>query len=177
MKFFLTLLITIAAFSLPAQAQTMVSKEQANTYFASCVENAAKTETRFSPQSQKMFCACTAARLTQFFSVEDMQTMTSPTDPNARVAFNKMIVDIYAPCMEEPTRERYYARCEKTSGMNQQICTCASDKIAVHMATQGSAIFTEMLARDPNIVDPWAALENDPAFNGFIDTATRSCLP
>jgi hypothetical protein len=172
----------IAAFSLPASAQTMVSKEQANTYFASCVENSAKTETRFSPQSQKMFCACTAARLTQFFTVEDMQTMTSPTDPNARIALNKMIVNIYAPCMEEPTREYHYSSCisnpqvSALGGDPQRLCQCAADQIATHLATNGAQMFQDILNRNPTIVDPMQALYDDPKFQSFAQSKLMGCL-
>lgn len=172
------LLFVLIALMVPlaAQAQTSVPKETANSYFDNCVKTASPQQ-GLSVQAQEMLCACTAARLTQFFSMEDWKTMTGPNPAEARIAYNKMLINVYAPCMEEPTRERYYGRCAKTQGMDQKICTCASDKIAAHMAVQGPDIFTRLLAKDPNMQDPWAGLEEDAGFNNFIDTATRSCLP
>lgn len=176
------LLAFVVFFSLPALAQTTVTKEQANTYFASCVENAAQTEQRFSKQSQEMFCACTAARLTQYFTMDDMRLMTSKTDPNARVALNKMIVNIYAPCMEEPTREYHYATCvsnpqvARLGQSPETLCRCAADQIAAHLATNGARQFQEILNRDPNIVDPMQALYDDPKFQSFAQTKLLGCL-
>ena len=169
-------LVLIALLLIPsyASAQTPVSKEQANTYFASCVKNASQ-EKRFSQNAQQMFCACTAARLTQFFSVEDMQVMTSQTDPNARIALNKMIVDVYAPCMETPSRELYYAACTQTSGKTQQVCNCTADKISSHLRDNGSQIFADILSRNPVVEDPWSLLEADQSFNNFKETAAKSC--
>src|SRR5690606_25980766 len=106
----LALLLTLCLTSFAAQAQTQVSKETANEYFNNCVK-AASPQQPVSVQTQEMLCACTAARLTQFFSMEDMKTMTGPDPSAARIAYNKMIIDIYAPCMEEPTREYYTGVC------------------------------------------------------------------
>lgn len=165
-----------------AQAQTPVSKDQANAYYANCVENAAKTEQRFSPQSQQEFCACTAARLTQYFYIEDMQIMTSQTHPNARKALNKMIVNVYAPCMEGPTREYHYAQCIENpqtasiSGNPDQLCACAADAIGQHLRTHGARLFQDILAKDPNIVDPMSALYGDKEFQSFAQQRLMSCL-
>ena len=171
---FLVLMVLILP--LAARAQTPVPKETANAYFNNCV-NTASPQQDMSVQGQQMLCACTAARLTQFFTMEDWKAMTSTDPTQARNAYNHMMVDIYAPCMAEPTRERYMARCAKTNGLNQQICTCAADKIAFHMQNYGSSIFSNLLAANANLQDPWAALENDPSFNAYIDQATKECMP
>lgn len=158
-----------------AQAQTSVSKETANSYFENCVKASAPSQT-MSQEGHEMLCACTAARLTQFFSMEDWTAMMSQDPAIARPAYNKMTINIYAPCMAEPTRERYAARCAKTSGMNQQICTCTAEKIAFHLQYYGSSIFTNILAQNPNVTDPWAALEEDAGYNSFIEKAARECI-
>lgn len=169
-------LIPFTAFATP------VSKQQANTYFASCIDNAARTEQRFSKDSQQMFCACTAARLTQFFSIEDMQTMTDTTNPNARIALNKMIVDVYAPCMEYPTKEYHLSQClanpqvGRLGGNPQQLCQCAADGVAQHLKAHGSEMFQEVLTRNPNIEDPMQALYDDPKFRTFAQTKLLGCL-
>lgn len=165
-----------------AHAQTRVSPEQANSYYASCRENAAATEMRFSPAAQDMFCACTAAQLTQNFTIEDMQVMTDPQNPNAREALNRMIVQVYAPCMEEPTREYHYNSCvgnpqvSRLNGNPEQLCRCAADSIAAHLKQNGPRQFQEILARDPNVVDPMQALYDDPAFRSFAQSQLLGCV-
>lgn len=181
MKYVL-LAIIFSVIPFVSASATQVSKEQANTYFASCIENAAKTEQRFSKPSQEMFCACTAARLTQFFSIEDMQTMTDPANPNSRKALNKMIVDVYAPCMEYPTQEYHVTQCmenpqvSRLGGDPQTLCQCAAAEIGQHLKNHGSAMFEEILSRNPTIEDPMQALYDDPKFRSFAQAKLLKCL-
>jgi hypothetical protein len=176
MKLFSTVLLALALSSSFALAQTPVSKDQANSYFNNCVQTASKTEQRFSPDAQQMFCACTAARLTQFFSIEDMATMTDTTNPRARDAMNKMIVNIYAPCMEFPAQEYHMTQCmanpqvSRLPGNPQQLCQCASNGVAQHLKTNGAQMFQEILTRNPMIEDPMQALYDDPQFRSFAHT-------
>lgn len=182
---FLTIVITFMALFIPftAQAQTPITDEQANNYYANCVLQAEKTEQRFSKQSQELFCACTAARLSQgVFSVEDMQIMTDTTNPNSRIALNKMIVNVYAPCMDEPTREYHYNTCvsnpqvDRLGGNKESLCRCAADKIADHLRINGARQFQDILSRNPAIVDPMQALYDDRGFQTFAQSQLLGCL-
>lgn len=178
---FLYLLLVFLLVPFAASAQTTVSKEAANAYFTNCI--AQKSEQSLSPQAQNMLCACTAARMTQFFSMEDMATMTNPqSEPSAqRGAFNKMLIYIYAPCMEEPTREFHYNACMANPQTAQygdpaKICRCMADEIATHIKINGSSVFEELIARNPNINDPMAALTDDPSFQTFAQSKLLGCL-
>lgn len=166
-----------------AQAQTAITSEQANNYYANCVTQAAQSEQRFSKQAQELFCACTSARLSQgVFSLEDMKAMTDTNNPNARQSMNKMIVNVYAPCMDEPTREYHYNTCvanpqvDRLGGNKEQLCRCASDQIAAHLRTNGAKQFQDILARDPNIADPMQALYDDQGFQTFAQSRLLGCL-
>lgn len=172
-------LFLLVAFSFPAHAQTPVSKEQANAYFANCVK--APPQPGLSAKAQQMVCACTAARMTQFFTIEDMKTATTPNAPGQREAFNRMMVDVYAPCMEEPTREYHYNACitnpqSARYGNPQIVCECMATQVANHMKTNGAAVFRDILARNPNIVDPMSALADDPAFTRFAQSKLLACI-
>lgn len=170
------LLVTLLLVPSMAKAQTLVSKETANTYFANCVKTASPTQD-MSVEGQELLCACTAARLTQFFTMEEWQAMMSSDPAIQRPAYNKMMTDIYAPCMAQPTRERYMKRCARTAGLEQRICACTADRLALHVQNSGPQIFARLLAQNPNMQDPWAALESDPEFNAYIDKAGQSCTP
>lgn len=164
----------------PASAQTLVPKETANQYFANCVS--APSSGIMSQQGQQMLCACTAARLTQFFSMEDMQAMMGTDPALARPAYNRMIVNVYAPCMDVPTREYHYKACmenpntAKLGRHPEGLCSCAADALAQHMKFHGSEIFSKILSRDPNITDPAAALFDDPEFQTLAQQKTIGCL-
>jgi len=181
MKFFI-LFTFLLILPLTSHAQTPVTNQQANTYFTQCVTNSAATEKRFSPESQKLFCACTAARLTQYFSMEDMQTMTDPKNPNQRAALNKMIVNIYAPCMDEPTRDYHYSQCVANPqvarlGQNPEtLCRCAADQVADYMKVHAAEQFQIILDHNPNIEDPMQALYDDPKFQSMTQSKLLGCL-
>lgn len=177
----LALLVIALLVPFTANAQTPVSTETANTYFSNCV--AQKSQQSFSPEAQEMLCACTAARMAQFFSMEDMATMTNPqSEPAAqRGAFNKMLINIYAPCMEEPTREFHYNACMTNPQTAQYgdpatICRCMADAVAAHIQVHGPSIFEDLVARNPNITDPMTALTEDPSFQTFAQSKLLGCL-
>ncbi len=178
MKFF-AIFLGLFLIAFPAAAQTNVSKEDANKYFASCIGQ--QPSQQLSKDSQNMLCACTAARLTQFFTMSDMQAMMNTNPAIARPAYNKMMVDIYAPCMETPTREFHYNACitnPQTSsyGNPQQICACMADAVANHMKVNGPAVFRDLLTANPNLTDPMAALTDDPSFQNFAQSKLLGCL-
>ncbi len=165
--------------SLPAFAQTPISKEAANNYFNQCVGG--QSHGQLSPNAQNMLCACTAARMTQFLNVEDMQAMASQDTTIARPAFNKMMIDVYAPCMEMPTQEYHYNACisdPKTAsyGDPQKICECMSWEVANYMKSNGQQVFRDILARNHMVTDPMAALTEDPSFQQFAQSKLLSCL-
>lgn len=176
---YLLLALVVVLFSAPTQAQTLVSKDAANKYFASCI--AQPPSEQFSKQSQNTFCACTAARMTQFFYVEDMLAMTGPDPVAARPAYNKMIVHLYAPCMELPSQEHFYNTCINNPDSaayadREGTCQCLGKSIGLHFKLHGPEIFRNVLATNPNVVDPMAAAYQDPAFTKFAQEKLVTCL-
>ena len=176
------LLIAALFCSLPAYAQTgftPVTKEQANTYFANCV---AQPQSQFlTKDSQNLFCACTAARMTQFFSVEDMKTMMSPDAAVARPAFNKMLVNVYAPCMETPVRDHYQNVCITNPDSarfpdRQGTCQCLGNAMGKHFALRGEEAFRQILSTNPNAMDPMAAALADPSIQTLAQEKLIACL-
>ncbi len=178
MKYLILLTLLLAPVAASAQGFTPVPQDKANVYYQSC----ASQPSQFSSQeSQNIFCACTAARMTQFYSMEDMKNATSQDPAIARPAYNKMLIDVYAPCMDTPTFEYYHKTCITNPdtakyGDPQKICNCLAEQMAIHMRGSGPQIFRDILARDPNILDPQAALFSDPAFNTFAQKKLLTCV-
>ena len=180
---FILLLVPFTAYAGSGSAPyTPVSKEMANKYFANCVQSSAATEQRFSPDAQQMFCACTAARLNQFYSVEDMTLMNDTANPDSRLALNRMIINIYAPCMEVPMKEYHYAQCisnpqtAQLSSNPQAMCQCAAEQLGIQMKVYGSQLFEQLLARSPLNEDPMTAIYNDPSFQTMAQKKAIECL-
>lgn len=164
--------------SLPALA-TEISDETANAYYQNCLKG--QTD-NLSEQSKQTMCACTAAQMKTGFTMEDMQAM-SKKDEAARIAFNKMIVNVYAPCIQYPAYDYYYGVCTsdpRTAGMTsnpQAMCGCLANKVSTYLGQNSQQVFAELLTRNPHMVDPMAALTNDPQFDQFAQSQLLTCVP
>ena len=168
--------LIFAVYVAPAHA-TAITKETANQYYLNCK---AKPDPRFSEQAQDMFCGCTATKLMSDFTLEDMQSI-GKQDQSGRDATNKMIVNIYAPCIQYPAKEYHYQSCisnPKTSilGDAQKLCSCASEQIAVHLQSNAKLMFQTILRTNPNITDPMQALYDDPRFQSFAKQKLMGCI-
>ena len=109
--------------------------------------------------------------------------MSNQKDPvGARQALNYMLVNVYAPCMEFPAKDHYFNTCysdPKTKSLGKdtaKICSCMSEKVAAHLSQNGKELFKDILARNPNIVDPMSALESDPQFQNYVGKQALSCV-
>lgn len=165
-----------AVYVAPAHA-TVITKDTANKYYLNCKSN---PDPRFSAETQDMFCGCTASRLMTHFTMEDMQNTGAQGAP-ARQATNKMIINVYAPCIQYPAKEYHYQTCisnPKTSilGNPEKLCTCAADQIANHLKTNAGKMFGAILRTNPDINDPMQALYDDPRFQRFAKNQLMGCI-
>lgn len=162
-----------------ASAQTPITPEMGNAYFGNCMKQPSSQP--MSQQSQQALCACTAAHMTQFFTREEVQAMGNPNPAIARPAYNKMMITVYAPCMEAPTYEHYYNTCINNPetaklGDPDKICPCMAGQIASHMKANSSAVFARLLQNNPNMMDPMAGLLADKEFNDFAQSNLVACV-
>jgi hypothetical protein len=176
MKALIGLIVLLIA--VPAHA-TEISNEMANQYYQNCTKG--ETPPNLSKQTQDTLCACTAAQMKTGFTVEDMQAM-SKKDETARLTLNKMIVNVYAPCIQYPAHDYYYNVCvtnPQTASLSrnpQQLCGCLAQKISGYLAQNSQQVFADILTRNPTIVDPMAALTSDPKFDQFAQGQLVSCV-
>lgn len=177
MKFVLVLIALMIA--LPVQAATEISDEMANQYYDNCLKGQAPN---LSQQTQQTMCACTAAQMKTGFTVEDMQAM-SKKDEAARLAFNKMIINVYAPCIQYPAYDYYYSVCSadpRTASMTnnpQAMCNCLAGKVSGYLGQNSTQVFQDLLTRQPFMTDPMMALTNDPQFDQFAQSQLLTCVP
>jgi len=175
---FLIGLTVMAAFGSSSVNAQAISKTMANKYFENCL---AAPSPNMSAETHEYLCACTSAQMMDNMTVKDVKTMTEQTQAG-RFAMNKMLVQVYAPCMNYPAKELYYKNCitdPKTATLSknpEKTCTCLSNSVANYLSNQGPAIFSEILNRNPNAVDPMAALADDPKFQKFTKSKLLSCV-
>lgn len=172
-------LIALLIFTIPAaQAQTKISPEMANAYFNNCLNQPAQG---MSAETKQYMCACTSAQMQKSMTVEDIRTMAQQSQAG-RNATNKMIINVYAPCIEYPARDHYYSTCmnnpqSKSLTSNVQgLCSCLGNQVATYLKQNASTEFARILKRTPNITDPMQALTSDPAFTRYAQSKMVGCI-
>ena len=71
-------------------------------------------------------------------------------DQAGRNATNKMIINVYAPCMGYPAKDHYYNNCitnPQTQSLTknpQALCECMSSQVANYLEQNGSQVFREI---------------------------------
>lgn len=174
------LLFLTALLLLPfsAIAATPITKETAQAYYKTCLT---KDAPMMSDESKDLMCSCTAAQMMENMSVEDVQDMSSQDTAIARPAANKLIIDVYAPCIEFPARDYYYTTCvenPETSSISskpRELCNCMSDEVSGFLAENAQGVFADILDRNPMILDPMEALANDADFQKFAEKKLLGC--
>lgn len=170
---FLGCLISI----IPAHA-TPITRDAANAYFENCT---AQPSNGLSSESQQHLCACTAAKMMERMTVEEVQAMSQQSEAGRR-AMNYMLVKVYAPCMSYPARDHYYNNCitnPKTTilgGDPKKVCNCMATEVANYLGSSGPEIFADILKRNPTITDPMTALTSDSKFERFAQSKLIGCI-
>ncbi|MCB9988965.1 MAG: hypothetical protein H6868_06480 [Rhodospirillales bacterium] len=171
-KYCLTFLFVLLT-ALPAQAQTPVSDKMADIYFSNCI---AKRDERMTIDTQEIMCQCTALLYQKNMSVEELQVMAQ-NDQAGRNALNRMLVLVYAPCMEFPVRDLIYYRCMENKFQSQKgICGCLADKMAQYTAESAADKLSAVLRNSPNITDPMEPIVNSPEFAQMEKRLALSCI-
>lgn len=179
-KRFIFLTTMFFCLNLSTVQATEITDDMAANFYTACLTKDAGQE--LSKKGQEELCACTANNMQQNMTTEDIQAMGGEDEVAAREVVNLMILKVYAPCMEQPAREYYYNTCFSNPQMKsmsrnpKKTCGCVSDKIAEFLGNSGEKIFTEILERDPNIIDPMDALDSDPAFQSFVSEQISDCV-
>lgn len=177
--FVLTLALLVFAIPAPTRAEgTAVTKELADTYYQNCM---GKPNPILSDKTKDMLCTCTAARMMKSLTVEEMRTMTQ-NDEAGRLALNKMLIEVYTPCMEFPIRDLVYDNCVKNKSNVpnfknfEGLCGCMASETAEYVAEEGPQTIRNALKDNPFITDPMGPLMSSPEFQKASQDFTMSCM-
>ncbi len=166
----LFLFVFLAATIPSAKAQTSVSSEMARDYITNCNK---QTDERMSKETQDIFCRCTALQMQKNISVEDMQAMSS----GDRDAANKILINVYAPCMEFPVRDLIFNKCRKDAYQaGKQICDCMATKVAAYTAEQAQEQLENILKYNPDVYDPMQEIIESNGFQKYEKRVVLECI-
>lgn len=159
---------------------TAISKDMANKYYENCKSRPDPMKV-MSEQSKDNLCACSAANLMKAMTVEDIRIMGG-NDQAARNALNKMLTQVYAPCMEFPARDLVYANCVDNAQLKaaasdvKGLCGCVAGQAAQYIASNGPGIMQQELMKNPNVTDPLGPLMQSQEFTQASQSFTMQCL-
>ncbi len=169
----------------PQAAQT--EKESIESFAKRYNENCLKKKNEIlKGDDLRMLCACTASKLQEKMTVEEVETMTTDT-PEGQVQRNRMVTDVYAPCMEYPSRallmnqcNSYQDKLKQTQGgqaiNGEAICGCLAQNMAAYVAVNAQPILAQKLAANPSDMDPLGAFLNSPEYQAQVNATFTGCI-
>ena len=156
-----------------AMAQTKITPAKTAQYIQSCLKNS-EADTTTSPTTKNIFCQCTGQFMQQNLTMEDLKAMGGKGQPQ-RNAMNKMVVGVYAPCMEFPVRDLIQKQC-MDDVKQPSVCQCLSKNMAAYTAKSAQTTLTTVLQKTPNAFDPMGAIIDSPEFQAQQKQITMQCL-
>ena len=150
-----------------ARAESAITKGIANAYYKNCIS---RDDQRMSDSAQSALCSCSAAQMIEKMSIEEVFRMKKELGPG-RIEYDKMLTEVYGPCMEVPVEETLYNECMNDSKVEQfylrdknKLCRCTSQKSARYLADNGVNVMTYLLKDAPAMEDPMDYILNDGRF-------------
>lgn len=147
-------------------------------FYQNCIK---KQNDRLSPQDMKLLCSCTAMEMKQTMTLEDIQVMTTPT-PEGAAMQRFMMLNVYAPCMEIPTRALIHSTCMADPGVKNAvsdpapICDCVSRDMGAYIGENAKTVMEQSLEQNPGAADPMAAFLSSSAYQQAAGAKLLSCL-
>lgn len=152
----------------------------ANAYYENCTS---KQDPRMSPQSQQAMCACTSVKMMENLSVQDIAVM-GQNNQAGRNMLNKMMLDVYAPCMQYPVEDMISVSClkdDKIDKMNlrmdkNKLCSCMAKRTGIWFQESGRDLMANLLAVNPNITDPISPVVDSAEFQKASYHSLTTCM-
>lgn len=151
----------------------------AKAYYANCMSQKQHT---LQADTQELLCSCSAANLQAGkMSIPEIQQMREDTAQGQEMR-NKMLTEIYAPCIEFPTYDLISSRCLSDAKLQAAVkdttalCGCVADKVSRHLADNAQGIIRAELAKNPNNLDPLGLFLNSAEYETESKKALISCV-
>lgn len=156
-----------------------ISKGLANSYYKNCNAN---DDPRMSDNAQDSLCGCTAAKIMDVMSAEEIAGMTTNIGPG-RIAYNKMLTTVYGPCMQAPVEEILYQECMNDKNIKEfmlrntpMLCRCTAYGSGRTLIRESTEIMPRLLKGYPNMTDPLDYILADRVFRQKAYANLYECL-
>jgi hypothetical protein len=110
----------------------------------------------------------------QSMSQEDLTALSSKDKAVARLALNKVLLNVNGPCMQYPVHDLLQNKC-MTDLKNPAICGCLSKKMGKYTAQQSQRMMPQILAQNPEIFDPLTPIMESQEFQQTQHSIALSC--
>lgn len=159
-------------------ADGKISNKIANEYFNNCMKQKAQG---LDAHNQELLCGCTAVEMQNSMSMSDLQNL-GKTDETGLAARNKMVMDVYAPCIQYPVSSLVKAKClqDNRIGMYSRnarsLCECAGVGVGSYLHKNARDEIAKAFAENPQAQDPLGALMNSQAFTNKAQQILMGCV-
>ncbi|MEM7650782.1 MAG: hypothetical protein AAF204_01710 [Pseudomonadota bacterium] len=150
----------------------------ANRYFDNCMK---QQHPNLQGEQKELLCGCTAANIPGNMTVQNMRDMQQNT-PEGATQRGRMLLFVYTPCIEYPTKALIYDRCvndpQVRGGLKRytQVCDCLSDGMAGFMKERAPKTVENALALNINDIDPLRVLMESKAFEEQSRYHMKNCV-
>lgn len=154
-------------------AATPIDQKTMTQYYKNCLARSA-TDKTMKDSTKTTYCQCTALYFQKNMTMEDVRASVG-NDDAARLALNKIVTDVYGPCMEYPVRDLIAGQCAKDIN-NAKVCNCLSDNMGSYTAKMAQKKLKDILSKSPFITDPMGAILGSPEFVKTQEKIAFSCI-
>lgn len=161
------------------QARTPQTMEgYANDYYKNCL---AQKHPVLQGDDLKLLCGCTSAKFSENMTLEQVQAMQTDSKEGLYQR-NRMMMFVYAPCIEFPTRALVMHQCINDTKVRytmknpSKTCVCLADGVAKDMKERAPEVIKNALVLNPKDLDPLALLLNSSAYENRTIYHTKACI-
>jgi hypothetical protein len=179
MQFFAFLLFLLTLAPTASMAQTAISEKVANAYYQACMEH---DDDRLGGESQDALCGCMSVKIMSALTLEDIAAM-SPKPGPGRAAFDKMLMNVYGPCMKAPVEDTLYRQCMGDRKIKEfslrdtgKLCRCTASRSGAYYEQQAEPMMQDILRRAPGLSDPVTYILDDQGLRQRAEDILFECL-
>lgn len=150
----------------------------ATRYYKNCVS---KDDPILKAANLQLLCTCAAQKMMEVMTVDDIKTMATETQ-EGQFQRNRLLLQVYAPCMQYPARSLLYGNCVGTPEIQSTVpgyeiaCACMADRMASYVAENATTVVAQNLQANPADSNPLQSLMNRADFKAKAQAELGECI-
>lgn len=153
-------------------------EDYANRYYENCLT---QKHPLLKDDNLELLCSCTAAQLPKAMTVDQIRQMKDDT-AEGQYQRNRMMLFVYAPCIEHPTRALVLDQCmndpKVQTGIKnfKTVCNCLADGMAAFMKERAPSTIETAIKFNEKDIDPLRKLLESTAFDEMSRAKMGECI-